>query len=557
MSEKLATLTQSIMLIFKCVILFRPEAYLELTGIQEVLLRGLLYKGNLGVRNQFQQLIYFLCQNVKPAKVELSKSPLGDFLLSMLDTKVLLVEVECEEYTELLNLLMDMYKIYDAQGDKIINVEQKLKDLLQCFSQHRSTETFKSAPDFTLLSLIKIIEKLLNIRDRLDLPTRIATISEVFSTCLFPIQESLDSTNVYAIKCKSNRTREAAFSLLTKVFSYKDEPALFLMKDCLLPLAGRVRVPQVWYYSPEGEERSSSGFVGIKNLGSICYASSMMQQFFMISPLRNALLSVSDLKLPVLNEAGIDDNLLHQIQNLLGYLVLSVRKDYNPGKFCHSFKEQDGRPLNTLIQHDAYEFLNIFLERLERILKDTPHNMLLQGIFGGRLCSQIKCESCGNISSVYEDYYTLSLEIKNQRSLHDALDKFVSWNIVSDYYCEECKKKMDVAKRTILSTLPNVLIVHLQRFTFNFDTFINEKVAVFLANKFRVDSQQTGVSQHTRHDPLYGGRDRSFVISEVCGQKGGRDQQIGRARRHKESSIGCRWRDGIPGKGAAKEAIRN
>ncbi len=471
------SLFQTLMLVLKCVTISRPESYRELTGVREVLLRGLLCKSNFAVRNQFQQLAYFLCANISPQKLELAQTPLGDFLPAMLDPRVLLVE--CEEYTELLSLLIDMYKQYDVKGEKLINVEQKLKELQQRFSQHKSAESFKSAPDFTLLALIRIIDKLLSVRDHLDPATRRTMIDDVFSNCLFPIHESPDSTNIYGFKCKSQRTREAAFSLLSRLFGFKDEVALYLMRDCLLPLAERVRPPNVWAYSPETEDRSVSGFVGIKNLGNICYASSMLQQFFMVVPFRNALLSVSDLKPTVLNENGVDDNLLHQLQNLLGYLVMSVRRDYNPSRFCYSFKEQDGKPLNTLLQHDAHEFLNILFERLERILKDTPYNKLLQGIFGGRSCSQIKCESCGNVSSVYEDYYTLSLEIKNQRTLHDALDKFVGWNIVSDYYCEECKKKMDVAKRTILSTLPNVLIVHLQRFTFNFDTFVNEKVTHF------------------------------------------------------------------------------
>ena len=80
------------------------------------------------------------------------------------------------------------------------------------------------------------------------------------------------------------------------------------------------------------------------------------------------------------------------------------------------------------------------------------------------------------ISSTYEDYYTLSVEIKNQRNLDDSLERFIAESTVSDYQCSACHKRVDVAKRTLISTLPNVLIVHLQRFSYNFDTFMNEKI---------------------------------------------------------------------------------
>jgi len=47
----------------------------------------------------------------------------------------------------------------------------------------------------------------------------------------------------------------------------------------------------------------------------------------------------------------------------------------------------------------------------------------------------------------------------------------VDGEVINDYECSGCKKKVDVSKRTLISQTPNVLIVHLQRIIFNFDTF--------------------------------------------------------------------------------------
>ena len=48
--------------------------------------------------------------------------------------------------------------------------------------------------------------------------------------------------------------------------------------------------------------------------------------------------------------------------------------------------------------------------------------------------------------------------------------------MINDYQCEGCGKKVDVSKRMLISSTPNVLIVHLQRLVFNFDTFKNDKL---------------------------------------------------------------------------------
>jgi len=57
-----------------------------------------------------------------------------------------------------------------------------------------------------------------------------------------------------------------------------------------------------------------------------------------------------------------------------------------------------------------------------------------------------------------------------------SLQKLIEGETINDYECETCKKKVDISKRILLSQTPNVLIVHLQRIIFNFDTFRNDKI---------------------------------------------------------------------------------
>lgn len=69
----------------------------------------------------------------------------------------------------------------------------------------------------------------------------------------------------------------------------------------------------------------------------------------------------------------------------------------------------------------------------------------------------------------------------------ESLQKQVEGEIISDYECEKCAKKVDISKRVVLSAAPNVLIVHLQRIIFNFDTFRNDKINSYFEFPYHLD----------------------------------------------------------------------
>jgi len=118
----------------------------------------------------------------------------------------------------------------------------------------------------------------------------------------------------------------------------------------------------------------------------------------------------------------------------------------------------------------------MIFDKLENGVKDTPFKHVVSGIFGGKFSTKLICSNCQFVSANEEQFYNLSLEVKNLRTLYQSLDKFITKEIISDYKCSSCKTVAETAKVACLSQLPNVLVVHLQRIVYDLDLFINVKI---------------------------------------------------------------------------------
>ena len=243
--------------------------------------------------------------------------------------------------------------------------------------------------------------------------------------------------------------------------------------------------------SPESEENGQTkqktsistkklGHVGLKNIGCICYMNSIMQQMYMVPTFRYAIMGSDDHEDPKPAENGRisidDDNLLHQLQIMYTFLTYSEKEDYNPKNFCFSFKDFDGNPTNPIIQQDSQEFFNNFCDKIENCLKKTKYKSIINDVFTGRTCSSVICESCKNVSNRFEDFYNLSLEVKNLNNLSDSLQKMISPEKIDDFKCSNCNKNVTISKITSLCDLPNILFIHLKRFYMNYEIERTEKI---------------------------------------------------------------------------------
>jgi len=109
-------------------------------------------------------------------------------------------------------------------------------------------------------------------------------------------------------------------------------------------------------------DKSRTGYVGLRNLGSTCYMNSLFQQFFMMQDFREALLQVK-------NVEENKKSCLFQFQLILEALKSSQKPYYDARTFCNTYNFNEGASINVLEQMDVDEFFSNFLEKMEAQLK--------------------------------------------------------------------------------------------------------------------------------------------------------------------------------------------
>uniref|UniRef100_A0A182PQB8 Ubiquitin carboxyl-terminal hydrolase 36 n=1 Tax=Anopheles epiroticus TaxID=199890 RepID=A0A182PQB8_9DIPT len=225
---------------------------------------------------------------------------------------------------------------------------------------------------------------------------------------------------------------------------------------------------------------------GMMNMGNTCYLNSTLQALFHVPAIANWLLSDEP------HRAKCDDGgsggsciicamaktLLESQTNQTAfrpYLVYSklrlVCKHLVPGR-----------------QEDAHEFLRYLVEAMEKSYLGRSKNSKeldqyskettpLNQILGGYLRSEVKCLSCQHVSTTFQHFEDLLLDIRKANSIDEALELYFARERLEEmgYKCEACKKRVAATKQFLLERAPFVLCVQLKRFSM-IGTKINKHV---------------------------------------------------------------------------------
>jgi ubiquitin carboxyl-terminal hydrolase 9/24 len=128
---------------------------------------------------------------------------------------------------------------------------------------------------------------------------------------------------------------------------------------------------------------------------------------------------------------------------------------------------------------DVEEFFNMLMDRIETAIKGSPHQDTIKQHFGGKYANEMICKGCPHKYDRTEDFLTIPVPVKNQKSLQQGLLATVQGEMLEGenaYYCEKCDKKVDTLKRQCIKRLPRYMMLPLKRFEFDYDKMIRVKV---------------------------------------------------------------------------------
>ena len=160
-------------------------------------------------------------------------------------------------------------------------------------------------------------------------------------------------------------------------------------------------------------------------------------------------------------------------------------------------------------QQDAQEFLQVFLDRIERELIGYSPSVKykLEDLFYGEIASEVSCLKCNSENKVLERFSDLPLEFPERFqssrcskmescNVYEMLAQFTNTESLGRVYsCEFCKSNQrlrrkqiltDAEKRLVFTKLPLILTVHFKRFRW-FGRTGREKINAHVDFPFELD----------------------------------------------------------------------
>ena len=222
--------------------------------------------------------------------------------------------------------------------------------------------------------------------------------------------------------------------------------------------------------------KKTLNYIGMRNLGNLCYLDSVIQQLFWIPLFKYSIMNVDDKKEPKQSEFLEDDNLLHQMQKLFINLSFTSFGEVIPSDFIFSIKDYDGNPINPNNMQDSNEFFTNLCDKIEESVINTKYKYLINNLFIGKICNVNTCTSCSHKSYRFEDFKAITIEVDQLNDINESLKNYISEENIEDYLCSNCNQKVNLKKATFIAKLPNILIVHLNRIKMNTETGGFEKI---------------------------------------------------------------------------------
>jgi len=136
-------------------------------------------------------------------------------------------------------------------------------------------------------------------------------------------------------------------------------------------------------------------------------------------------------------------------------------------------------------QHDVQEFCMQLFDAIEASFEQNGTYGAIADLYQGSNTDFVMCLHCGYESKKDARFFDLQLTVKNEfdnvqnSSVEQALSSFLNIEKLegdNKYACPTCDEKRDADKGTKFVKLPQILMLQLQRFTLDMQTFNRKKL---------------------------------------------------------------------------------
>ncbi|PVF96522.1 cysteine proteinase [Serendipita vermifera] len=207
------------------------------------------------------------------------------------------------------------------------------------------------------------------------------------------------------------------------------------------------------------DSKTATGYVGLRNQGATSYMNVLLQSLYCIPYFRKTIYGI-----PTEN-ATPTESITLALQRIF-YRLQTSQKSVSTTELTKSF---GWKITDSFKQQDVYEFATVLLDKVERIIEETPVGGSIQYLFWGRLKSYIRCDNINFESSQLEDYNFLDLNVKGFRNLRESFREYITAETLDgDLRYSVPGHDPQIAKKGVeLVSLPVVLCVRLKRYVYN------------------------------------------------------------------------------------------
>ena len=329
-------------------------------------------------------------------------------------------------------------------------------------------------------------------------------VEAVFFSCVMPLPTA-QGTATY-IKAHRAETVEAALGVLHALCADNESNTQRLLRVCLQPTfalgAPHTAAPSESGHNPSDQVRAPSGYVGMRNLGAICYMLSVFQQLFAMGPVRQAFL-----QMPVSRTDGSPDALLRELSSLFAALHRSERLSVNVRPLIAQYTDRAGQAVDPSQQQDALDFLDTLTDHIENRLgsaselhhaiNDSTRMRQLYDMVGEVPADALPADVAATLPRTREGNLIVrrrqradppalctGCDVKNLTSLGASLAKACEWTDV-EYRWEEDEGAVSIPPGVTVATrqrmvldgaLPPTLVLQARRFQYDYESMQADKL---------------------------------------------------------------------------------